>query len=74
MAGATSEVIKAFLIFKIRAFGTSQVNLIVYPSKLALALMRRRCDSSMYRRPAPSSSVESSPTPTDMAGKEAKAA
>ncbi len=33
-AAATSEVIKASLIFKIRAFGTSQVNLIVSPFQI----------------------------------------
>src|ERR1700756_3952295 len=52
-AAATSEVINSFLLFKIRAFESIHLNLIVYPSKM----MCLRCDSFLNRRPAPSSSV-----------------
>jgi hypothetical protein len=45
-AAAMSEVINSFLLFKIRAFECSHVNLIVSPSKMALTLMRLRCDPS----------------------------
>src|ERR1700758_1991142 len=37
-AAATNEVTNSFLLFKIRAFESSHLNLIVSPSKLALTL------------------------------------
>jgi hypothetical protein len=45
-AAAISEVLNSFLLFKIRAFESGHVNLIVSPSKMALTLMRLRCDPS----------------------------
>jgi hypothetical protein len=45
-AAVISEVINSFLLFKIRAFESGHVNLIVSPSKMALTLMRQRCDPS----------------------------
>jgi hypothetical protein len=39
-------VINTFLLFKIRAFEFGHANLIFSPSKMALTLMRPRCDPS----------------------------
>ena len=44
---ATSEVINSLLRFKIGDFESSHVNLSVPPSKMALTLMRQRCDISV---------------------------
>src|ERR1700740_3770413 len=52
-AAATNEVTNSLLLFKIRAFESIHLNLIVYPSKM----MCLRCDSFLNHRPAPSSSV-----------------
>jgi hypothetical protein len=50
MAAATNEVINSSPLFKIRAFESGHVNLIVSPSEMALTLMRQRCDPSVKRR------------------------
>jgi hypothetical protein len=49
-AAATREAINSFLLFKIGAFESSHVNLIVSPSKMALMLMLLRCDSYLQAK------------------------
>jgi hypothetical protein len=48
-AAVISEVINSFLLFKIKAFKSGHVNLIVSPSKMALTLLRLRWNSSGNR-------------------------
>jgi hypothetical protein len=52
-AAESSEVINSFLLFEIRAFESSYLNLMLSPYKM----MCLRCDSLLNRRPAPSDPV-----------------